>query len=53
MVTYYDASLAGFPGPNQALERTAARRVFRFQLIKTVSVLPTLALGGDRSSCSR
>jgi hypothetical protein len=39
--------------PNQALERTAARRVFTFQMIKTVSVEAALALGGGRSAFSR
>jgi hypothetical protein len=39
--------------PNQALERTAARRVFTFQMIKTVSEEATLALGGGRSALSR
>jgi hypothetical protein len=38
---------------NQALERTAARRAFRFQMIKTVSVEAALALGGGRSAWSR
>ena len=38
---------------NQALERTAARRAFAFQMIKTVSVEATLALGGGRSAWSR
>jgi hypothetical protein len=32
--------------PNQALELTATRRAFTFQMIKTVSVKATLALGG-------
>ncbi len=39
--------------PNQALERTATRRVFIFQMIKIVSVEPTPALCGGRSACSR
>jgi len=39
--------------PNQALERTATRRAFTFQMIKTVSVAAMLALGGGRSACSR
>jgi len=39
--------------PNQALERTAARRVFTFQMIKTVPVETALALGGGRSAPSR
>jgi hypothetical protein len=38
---------------NQALERTAARRVFTFQMIKTVSAKTALALGGGRSASSR
>lgn len=38
---------------NDALERTAARRTFAFQMIKTVSVEAALAPGGGRSSCSR
>jgi hypothetical protein len=38
---------------NQALERTATRRVFPFQKIKTVSVEASLAFGGGRSACSR
>jgi hypothetical protein len=36
-----------------ALERTATRRVSTFQMIKTVSVEATLALGGGRSACPR
>ena len=36
--------------PNQALERTATRRVFTFQMIKTVSVEATLALGDGSSA---
>jgi len=39
--------------PNQALERTATRRMFTFQMIKIVSDKATLALGGGRSACSR
>src|SRR6266487_6877525 len=39
--------------PNQTLERTASRRVFKFQMIKTFSVTATLAVGGGRSACSR
>ena len=39
--------------PNQALERTAARRTFTFQMVKTVSVQVTLALDGGRSASSR
>jgi hypothetical protein len=38
---------------NQALERTTARRVFTFQMIKTDSVAAALALGGGRSAYSR
>jgi hypothetical protein len=38
---------------NQALERTAGRRVFTLQMIKTVSVEAKLALGGGRSALSR
>ncbi len=38
---------------NQALERTATRCVFTLQMIKTVSLQATLALGGGRSSWSR
>ena len=37
---------------NQALERTATRCVFTLQMIKTVSLQATLALGGGRSSWS-
>ena len=36
--------------PNQALERTAARRVFTFHMIKTVSVEAARALGAGRSN---
>jgi hypothetical protein len=36
-----------------ALERTAARRVLTFQMIKTVSVEAKLGPGGGRSACSR
>jgi hypothetical protein len=39
--------------PNQALERTATRREFTFEMIKTVSVEAELAPGGGRSACSR
>jgi hypothetical protein len=38
---------------NQALERTAARRTFAFQLNKTVSARAALALSGGRSAWSR
>jgi hypothetical protein len=41
------------PTSNQALERTATRRAFTFQMIKTVLVQATLALGGGRSAFSR
>jgi hypothetical protein len=41
------------PRSNQPLERTAARRVFTFQMIKTVSLEATLSPGGGRSACSR
>jgi hypothetical protein len=36
-----------------ALELTATRRVFTFQMIKTVSVEATLAPGGGSSALSR
>ena len=39
--------------PNQALERTAARRVLTFQMIKTVAVAATLGFPGGRSAWSR
>jgi hypothetical protein len=39
--------------PNQALERTAARRMFTFQMTKTVLVEAILSLGGGRSAWSR
>jgi hypothetical protein len=39
--------------PNQALERTAIRRVFTFQMIKTVSVEAAPALSGGGSDLSR
>ena len=39
--------------PNQALERTATRLAFTFQMIKTVSVAATPAFGGGRSANSR
>jgi hypothetical protein len=35
------------------VERTAARCVFTFQMIKTVSLKAALALGGGRSLLSR
>ena len=38
---------------NQALERTAARRTFAFQMIKTVSVEAAPDVGGGRSAFSR
>ena len=34
--------------PNQALERTAVRRVYTSRMIKTVSLAATRALGGGR-----
>jgi hypothetical protein len=37
----------------RALERTAARRAFAFQMIKTVSLAARRALGGGRSAFSR
>jgi len=40
-------------GSNQALERTAARRTFTFQMTKTFSDAATLTPGGDRSAWSR
>ena len=43
----------GAHSPNQALERTAARRDVRFRMIKTVSIAAELAFGGGRSACSR
>jgi hypothetical protein len=39
--------------PNQALERSAARRAIAFQMIKTISVEDALALGGGPSAWSR
>jgi len=45
--------LAEMAVPNQAIERTAIRRVFTFQMTKTRSLQVTLAVGGRRSSCSR
>jgi hypothetical protein len=39
--------------PNQALERTATRRTFTFQTIKTLSLQAELAVGGGRSAPSR
>jgi hypothetical protein len=38
---------------NQALELTATRRVFTFQMIKIVAVEAMLALGGGSSAYSR
>jgi hypothetical protein len=38
---------------NKALERTAARRTFAFQMNKTVSAQAALALSGGRSAWSR
>jgi hypothetical protein len=40
-------------GSNQALERTAARCAFTFQMTKKLSVKAMCALGGGRSACSR
>ena len=40
-------------GPNQALERTAARRVFTFQVTKSFPLQIMLAVGGGRSALSR
>jgi hypothetical protein len=40
-------------GSNKALERTIARNMFMFEMIETVSVRATLALGGGRSAYSR
>jgi hypothetical protein len=39
--------------PNQSSFLTAARRAFAFQMIKTVLVAATLALGDGRSAWSR
>ena len=39
--------------PNQALERTAARRAITFETIKTISLEATLALGVGRAAYSR
>jgi hypothetical protein len=39
--------------PNQTMERTATRRVFTFQMIKSLSLPAMPALGGRRSSSSR
>jgi hypothetical protein len=39
--------------PNQALERTAARRVLTFYMTGRVSITASLALGGGRSALSR
>jgi hypothetical protein len=38
---------------NHALERTAARDTITLQMIKTVSIEATPALGGGRSAWSR
>ena len=38
---------------NQALERTATRRAFTFEMIKTFSVAAEPAAGGGRSAYSR
>jgi len=38
---------------NQSLERTAARRAFILQMIKTVLIQAKLAPGGGRSALSR
>jgi len=35
------------------LERTAALRVFTFQMIETILIETTVALCGGRSACSR
>jgi hypothetical protein len=39
--------------PNQAMERTATRRVSTLSVAKSPSLQPAHALGGRRSSCSR
>jgi len=38
---------------NHALEPTATRRTFTFQMIKTISLEAPLAFGGGSSACSR
>jgi hypothetical protein len=43
----------GAHSPNQALELTATGACLRFQMIKTISVEGTLALGGGSSAYSR
>jgi hypothetical protein len=43
----------GAHSPNQALELTATRLTFTYQMIKTVLVEAMLALGGGRSAFSR
>jgi len=40
-------------GPNQAMERTATRRMLTFQMTKSFPLQATLALGSGRSSFSR
>ena len=39
--------------PNQALERTAARRLFTFQMTKRISVEAAFVVSGGRSACFR
>jgi hypothetical protein len=48
----FDSGIGSMP-PNQTLERTADRRVFTFDMIKTVSPAATLALVSARSAYSR
>jgi hypothetical protein len=39
--------------PNQTMERTATRRVFPFQMTRSLLLRAALALGSGRSSISR
>jgi hypothetical protein len=51
--TFRRATLNSTSASNQAMERTAARRVSTVHMIKPLSLQATLALGGRRSSYSR
>ena len=46
-------SMRSARGPNQAMERTAARGVSTLCVATTLLLRSTRALGGGRSSCSR
>jgi len=49
-VTVVDFGCMSYPSPNYAMELTATRRVFTFQMIKPLLLRTTLALASGSSS---